>query len=277
MPALQRTLLTAFILATLLALAACGGGRKFAALPPGSPAAFDPAGSDAKAIEIADQVLAAVGGPLAWDKAHELVWDEAILIDGTPQKQGHHAWDRWNGRHHYEFADAAGHSVVAMYELYSDVGAATADRKVVSADAKDNIVAAARKQFSISTPMLFLQFALKSPGVHLKYVEEQGEQGATEPTWDSIKVTFDPALKADGYYYVLVNKKTHLIDIVENVPQGKPDDYRIAYRWSDWQDVGGLKIATKRQNVGLASEQWVFSNIKVHGSADEDFYVPVVQ
>ena len=46
----------------VFALVGCGAGRTTFALYPSASAAFDRAGSDPKAVEIADRVIAAAGG-----------------------------------------------------------------------------------------------------------------------------------------------------------------------------------------------------------------------
>ena len=273
-----RTLAPAVLLATSLA-AGCVAARTVAATQPGSPAAFDPAKSDEKAIAIADRVLTAVGGEAAWLATKEIVWSQRILHDGKAVVDGKHAWDRWNGRHRYSWPDPEGQEIVAMYELDSDVGSATVDKRGVSSGSGVNIIAEAKKRWAADTYMLFMPFKLKDPGMKLGWVEERADEGQTVAKWDVIKVTFEPGVgpSPGDTYYVLVNRETNLIDIVEHVAAGKSDEQRIGYRWDGWTDSGGLKFSTRRQNIGYAGEQIEFSGIELHASPDEDHYVPVLR
>src|SRR5688572_3589979 len=79
-------------------LAACGGRSAFQRYP-GAPVAFDRAGSEAKAVEIADKVFAAAGGVGNWDKAKQLRWRQVVTSDGKQIIDVEQIWDRWNARH----------------------------------------------------------------------------------------------------------------------------------------------------------------------------------
>ena len=83
--------------ASALALAACGGGRTTAATQP-SPAAFDPAKSDPKAVAAVDAMLGVLGGPGAWTNVKQVQWDQKYTRDGKVAGWFKHSWDRWNGR-----------------------------------------------------------------------------------------------------------------------------------------------------------------------------------
>src|SRR5688572_26991257 len=103
----------------LLAVAACGPGRTSYARYPGAPVAFDRATADPKALEIADKVFAAGGGPGNWEKAKQIRWTQTTTTDGKVVQSGEQAWDRWNGRHYGRLKGAESDLVVA-YELYGD-------------------------------------------------------------------------------------------------------------------------------------------------------------
>jgi hypothetical protein len=127
-----------------------------------------------------------------------------------------------------------------------------------------------------------MHLKLKDPGVHLKFAEERRADGATEADpmkYDVIRVSFDPGVgpSAGDVYYVVVDKATSVIEQVEVVETGKKDDQRIGYKWTDWVEVGGLKFATTRQNLGFAAEKITHTDIKLSETPDEDLYVPVTQ
>ena len=277
------------VLGSLASLAGCGASRTIAATQPGSPAAFDSAGSDAKAVAIADEVLAAAGGAATWAKVKELRWTTAIVDGGETKLKVEHAWDRWNGRAYMknlpQVADAS--PTLAMYELYGDTKAAIVmspggGKELANAGNAKEILATARKRWEQDHFWVTMHLKLKDPGVRLKYVEERIAEGATgatpEMAYDVIQVKFDPGVgpTPGDVFYLIVDKKTHLPHSVENVETGKPDDRRVGYTWLDWVDAGGLKFATTRQNIGLPAEKLTFTDVKVSDAPDEDLYTPPV-
>jgi hypothetical protein len=276
-------------LTVLLALtaAACGSSRTTAATQPGSPAAFAPAASDPKAVEVADKVIAAAGGAAAWDKVKEIQWTVTIYDSGTPKLATKHGWDRWNGRHFMENPGKDGNDTTqAMYELYTDTEAAMiinedGRKQRATKDATEKIIKQARSRFGIDSYPLVMHLKLKDPGVHLKLAEERRAEGATEADpmkYDVLRVSFDPGVgpTPGDVYYVVVDKATSLVDQVEIVYSGKSDDQRIGYKVSDWVESGGLKFATTRQNLGFAAEKITYTDIKVSDTPDEDLYVPTI-
>jgi hypothetical protein len=258
--------------------AACGGSsRSTYATYPGAATAFDPAGSDPKAVELADKVFAAAGGPQGWDQAKQIRWKEAVTRDGAVAAQGEQAWDRWNGRHHGRLETPSG-DVVVMQSLYEE-GSGSAfikNQKMGQAEAAPAIKAA-RERWNFDTAALLMPYLLKSPGTTLKYEGDAADDNK-QPTLEQIKVTFDSRDKArDGStYYVVVRKDTHIIERLEIVKAGQPDASRLGYKLGDWVTVNGMKFPTRHENIGYKGEVITFKDISVSAEPDEDLYVPNV-
>ena len=72
---------------------------------------FDSEGSDAKAIEIADKVMAAMGGRENWDNTRYVTWK----FFGRRL----HVWDKWTGNIRFENGD-----MVVLMNLNSKEGRA---------------------------------------------------------------------------------------------------------------------------------------------------------
>jgi hypothetical protein len=276
----------ALLLAGMLALpaalfTACGPGRTAAATQT-TPAAFDAGKSDAKAIAIADQVIAASGGQAAWDKAKQIEFTAKVTVDGQEKVNVHHIWDRWNGRHHFEKSDPVSKAELMVgYEQYGSAAFGEVDgHSDIPRDQVAKMKGEAEKRIAIDGFNLLMPFKLKDPGATLKFVEERPDPATPDKmAFDVIKLTFDPGvgLTPGDVYYVVVNKTSHLIDHIEMVEAGKADDQRIGYKFDDYQDIGGLKLSLKRQNIGYAAEQLEFSDVKVSGEVDEEQFVPKVQ
>ena len=247
----MRDILTKFVLAAAM-LGACGPGRSTFARHPAAATAFDRAGSDPKALAIADKVVAAAGGTERWNQAKQIKWSEEYANNGKTVLSMEEAWDRWNGRHHtrlHKAGDAtydvgvshnptqskrAGEGdVVVMRKLYEDVGNAFFDsgHGLLPLNAPDvpRAVTTARERWQFDTAALCMPFLLEEPGAKLAYVgEARGE--ADKPPLDDIKVTFDPKDPSrTSTYHVMVDRETNLIDRIEIVEAGQPDNRRLAF------------------------------------------------
>ncbi len=262
-------------------LVGCGPGRTAAATQ-STPAAFDASKSEPKAVAIADQVLAAVGGEAAWAKARQLSWTHKVTIDGKEVVNAHHDWDRWNGRHRYTKTDAVSKAeLMVAYEIFGDAAHGEIDgRSDIAREQVTQMKGEAVKRLQVDAYLLTMPYRLKDPGVTLKYAEERAEPAAPEtPVYDVLKVTFDPGVgpTPGDVYYVIIGKDDHLIRHIEFVEQGKADNERIGYRFEEWQDVNGLKISTRRQNIGYAAEKVEISDIVITDEPSDDLYIRQVK
>ncbi len=272
-----RITLTAFV----IVLVGCGAGRTTFALYPSASATFDRAGSDPKALEIADRVIAAAGGQDKWNAVKQVRWSESVTVGeaGKPPITFDEAWDRWNGRHHQRIR-AEGGDVVVMRSLYEASGTAyhqsgSAMQTLPRVDL-DNAMSNARQRWEFDTGLLLIPFLLEAPGAKLTLVGEvPGEAG--QPPLDDLKVTFDPKDPTrTSTIHAMVNRGTNQVDRIEVVKAGDPETKRIGYKVANWVDVGALKLATVYQNIGFAAEVVTFSKIEAAGDADETLYVPAV-
>lgn len=281
----------------LAVLAACGAGRSTFARPPAAAAAFDRAGSDPKALEIADRVVAAAGGMEHWNQAKQIRWSEEYTNNGKTLIAMDQAWDRWNGRHNARLhqagdaKDTAGTSsdpaeskrggdVVVMHKLYDEGGVAFFDSghgmAPINAPDVPRAMATARERWQFDTALLFMPFLLEEPGSKLAYVGEvPGEDG--KPPLDDLKLTLDPKDPTrTATYHVLVDRDSHLIARVEIVEKGQPDTRRIAFRLGQWTEVAGLKLPMVAEYFGTEGGKIAFKDVSV-GEPDDALYVPTVQ
>ena len=267
--------------ALVVALVGCGAGRTTFARFPAAATAFDRSASDAKAVEIADRVIAAAGGQDKWNAVKQVRWTQSVTTGeaGKPPVVFEEAWDRWNGRHYDRLRGEGGDLVVmrSLYEasqaVYRESGSAR--QSVARADVEGGL-SNARQRFEFDTGLLLLPFLLEAPGVTLtlgpEVVAEPGQ-----PPYDDLKVTFDPKDPTrTSIIHALVNRTTNQIDRVEIVKPGDPDTKRIGYKASAWIDVGGLKLATAFQNIGFVGEVITFSKVAADPEPDENLYVPAV-
>ena len=258
----------------LLVVAACGPGRTSFATYPGAPATFDRSKADPKALEIADKVFAAGGGP-AWANAKQIRWTEVVTSDGKQVSDVEQAWDRWNGRHYGKLAGPE-QDIVVAYELYGDFAIGYAqhgerrDKKQnFDEESRRKYVTIAKERFNQTTAVLALHLMLFDPGAKLEYVGPAKDEAGNE-NYDELKVTFEEPLRKGLEFRLVVDRGTNLPQRIEVFKAGTQE--KIGYTYKDWTTVGGLKFATARGNLGYSGESIVVKDIKV-GSPDDELYI----
>lgn len=263
-----------------VAAAACGPKRTSAASQP-TPAAFDPSKSDAKTLATVDAMLTALGGYDKWQSLKELRFELKYHGEGKLQGWFKHTWDRWNGREHFEMADAnslaAGDPAKIVwldirFDMFdaSKLPFGTFGGQPLGEDDVKKYIAGAKQNLEQNSYFLVVLYKLHDPGVHLSDGGEVKDfQGATDlckPSCTGVKVTFDPEVGKDTWQ-IDVNTDTHQPQMIEKIV----DQGRIAYRIDGWTDAGGLKWPAKVTNVGVPTEFFEFDNIVVDEPSDAEF------
>jgi hypothetical protein len=260
--------------ALVLAVAACGGSsRTTYARHPGAALMFDRTSQDAKAIEIADKVIAAHGGGEKWAGAKQLRWSQTVTQDGKEIIGGEEAWDRWNGRH-WGKARREGGDIVVMRSLYADDGKVFMEkedrlRKIEGGAAE--AITAAKQRWDLDTALMFMPWLLEEPGTKLEVAGEAKSEDGKEQ--DVLKVTFDPKdTTRTSTYFVVVDRATSTIARIEIQKAGRPENERLGYALTDYQDAGGMKYPTQAKNLGI-NEVMTFKDLKI-SNPDEDLWTP---
>jgi hypothetical protein len=279
----MKALRHSIAVAIALLAAACGGGRTSPATQPG---AFNAAQSDPKAVALADQMLAKLGGAAAWDSVKQIKWEQRVSRDGKLTAVFRHAWDRWNARHRFELVDLASmekakregrpdevRSTVAMYELFDrqGKGTATADGQQLDTATRDEMVASAYKAWQGDSYRLAAIYKVKDPGVKLALKgQRQPVKEFCKPTCDVIEVTFAPEVGKD-VWLLNVNTSTKMPEVLE---KQMADGKQLGFGMTGWTQVGALRFPTKFQNLG-ANEVIEIRDIQV-GEPQDDLYIPTV-
>jgi hypothetical protein len=263
------------ILLLALAVAACGPGRTTFASYPNAPAKFDRAASEPKALEIADKVFAAAGGPGNWEKAKQVRWHQTITSDGKVTLDAETAWDRWNGRPWAKLIQGE-QALVVAYELYGDLKIGFAEEKEgrkksnFDESTRTTYVNKAREQFNVATAVLALQFMLFEPGAKIGYIGPANDDAGAEK-YDQLKVTFDEPMRKDLEFHLVVDRATNLPHRIE-VVRGME---KIGYTLTNWVTVNGMKFATARGNMGYSGESIAIKDIKVSDPEDDLYIAPL--
>ncbi|WP_345054415.1 hypothetical protein [Hymenobacter glaciei] len=197
---------------------------------------FDAAGSDAKAVAIADRVMREMGGYEAWQNARYFGWS---FFGGQYQ-----LWDKYTGDFHWEKD-----TLVANYNLNTKRGQVFSRGQDVSATPTGQKVLDKLNPIWINNMYwLLMPFKLKDSGVTLLYKGE-AKTLAGAPA-DLLQMTFkNVGVTPQNRYEILVNRATGLVD--EWAYFAKADDAQPAFRrrWTDYVRHGQLLLAADRSDA----------------------------
>jgi len=258
-------------LAVAIALLGCAPTRTTIARYPNAAPAFDRTASDAKAVEIADKVVAAAGGLDKWQAVKQIRWSETVTNDGKVVLDGEEGWDRWNARQYGRLIGDHG-DVIIHHEIYGDkdeaYGESGGKREDLSPQDMPQALKVAVERWQYDTAALCMPFLLEEVGSRLTYVgQAAGDDG--KPL-EVLKLEFDPKDKArtGTAYQVDIDPATNVIARIEVVRAGG----NIGYKVGGWTDVKGMKFPSTMNNIGLPGEVISFKKVEI-GDPEDSLYV----
>lgn len=196
-------------------------------------AGFDSAGSDPKAIEIADAVMRKMGGRENWDRTRYLTW----RFFGRRL----HVWDRWTGDIRFEEADR-----ITLMNIHGMKGRAwKAGVEVTEADSLKKYVDRGFRAWINDSYWLVMPYKLKDSGVTLTYAGEAKMENGRDAyvltlTFNAVGVT------PQNKYDVFVDRERMLVEqwaFYRNASDEKP---RFSGPWTGWEPHGGILLSAGR-------------------------------
>lgn len=218
-----------------------------------NPAApgFNAAASDAKAIQIADQVMEAMGGRQQWDDLHYISWD----FFGARQL----LWDKWGGRVRI---DSPRDSSVYLVDLRTLSGKVWRHDTLLTDP--DQIAQNLQKAKSIwinDSYWLVMPFKLKDSGVSLKYLRQDSTQQGQAA--EVLELTFAAVGDTpENKYEVYVDQSDHLIKQWAFFKSAQQDTASAIWPWDNYQDFGGLLLSADRSDGKGPREVEVFTEME---------------
>lgn len=195
--------------------------------------AFNLAGSDAKAMVIADEVMAKLGGRENWDKTRYVMW----RFFGRRL----HVWDKWTGNARIESG-----KLIILMNLNTKTGRAWEDGQEITHP--DSLQKELKKGYAFwvnDSYWMFMPYKLKDSGVTLKYHGEG--RMADSSAADILELTFENVgLTPQNKYLVYVNKATRMVgqwDYFKNSSDAAPG---MSTPWQDWQKYGNIMLSDDR-------------------------------
>lgn len=203
-----------------------------------NPAAqgFDQAGSDAKAIEIADQVMEAMGGRKSWDNERFFTWN----FFGARTLW----WDKLKGDVRVE--SHRGDSTVILLNIFDDTGRVSVKgQEYTQPDSVAKYVQLGKGWWINDGYWLFMPFKLKDSGVTLTYVREDTTESGVSA--DVLQLTFkDVGNTPQNKYHVWVDKSDHMVKQWSFYRQNDMEEPNFVTPWVDYKAYRSILLAGDR-------------------------------
>ncbi|HEV2063949.1 MAG TPA: hypothetical protein VGS00_05315 [Thermoanaerobaculia bacterium] len=229
------------------------------------------AGRDAKADAIGKQLIAAMGGEKAWEKARQFRFDFIVLQEGKKAASRSHAWDRYTGDYRVSGTDKTGAPFTAYFNVNTRNGKVFVSRKLAEGEQQAAMLKSAYGMFINDTYWLLAPWKIFDPGVHLAYEGEKPGPGGS--TCDVLKLSFDEVgLTPKDMYWLYVTRDTHEMIQWQYVLKGASDPPTTA-EWKDWRSFGGIQLATEKPMMGRPV-MIRFENVSVSPTRDDALFRP---
>lgn len=235
----------------LLLLTATGLQPAYAQRSSANPPApgFDATGSDARAVQIADEVMNAMGGRKAWDETHFIAWnffDNRKLV-----------WDKWSGNVR---VDNLKNDQTVILNINTDQGRVYRNgAEETNADSVAKYVRQAKGAWINDSYWLVMPFKLKDSGVTLNYLGEDKTPDG-KPA-DVLQLTFkNVGNTPENKYKIWVDKQSHLVSQWAYFPKATDETPRFTLPWTSYEKHGGILLSGGRGERKL-TEIMVFTGL----------------
>src|SRR5262245_37159898 len=226
---------------------------------------------DPKADAVGKELIAAMGGMPAWEKARLFRFDFVVVREGKEVARFAHAWDRYTGDYRVSGVDKAGAPYVALFNVNTKQGRAWVNGVSVDGADKDKRLESAYGRFINDTYWLLAPWKIFDPGVHLTYDGEKACPGGG--TCDVLRLSFENVglTPKDVYWMWVTRDGRHMIQW-QYVLGGASDPPTTA-QWKDWRNTGGLMLSLDKTMVGEPFEIR-FENVAVGPTRDDSLFTP---
>jgi len=199
---------------------------------------FDLEGSDARAVEIADQVMEAMGGRAAWDATRYVSWK----FFGRRT----HFWDKHTGDIRVEGAGRDdGKPYLILMNLHSMRGRAWRDGVEVSGDELAELLDLGEAAWINDSYWMFMPYKLKDSGVTLEYLGAGTMEDGREA--EVLELTFrDVGRTPENKYHVYVSTETGLVEQWDYYAAFSDEEPGFRVPWHNWQRYGEILLSDNR-------------------------------
>ncbi|TMQ71981.1 MAG: hypothetical protein E6K81_08710 [Candidatus Eisenbacteria bacterium] len=211
------------------------------------PASAETAASDPKAVEIADQVMKALGGKPKWDSLHYLRWSFEVAVGDTVRPGRRHAWDKYTGWQRVDGTNRAGQLFTYVENLNDSTGMGWVNGNAIEGDSLKKLMRSAHGAWINDSYWFLMPYKLRDPGVTLKY-DGEVKDSVTAVVYDRLALSFENVGMTPGdHYWVYVNRANHRVEKWEHLLQGAQPP-PVPWTWEGWEEHDGLWFPTAHKN-----------------------------
>lgn len=198
-----------------------------------------PGSSDKKAIEIAREVLKAMGGKEAWDNTHYISWNffgsRSLL------------WDKWTGLVRIEWLKKQRKVIV---NLSNGSGKVQLDGvEQTHPDSLAKYLQMGKEVWINDAYWLVMPFKLLDPGVTLKYLGQNKTEDGRKA--DLLQLTFDNVgVTPKNKYKVWVDSESRLVTQWAYFEKFTDTEPKFTNAWSDYKRYGNILLSGSRGKEG---------------------------
>ncbi|TVQ57098.1 MAG: hypothetical protein EA377_01200 [Phycisphaerales bacterium] len=215
---------------------------------------FNEEDSDARAIELADAVMRAMGGRDAWDQTRYLTWN----FFGVRR----HVWDKHTGDLRVDWADReTGAAYVVLMNLDSGEGSVYEDGREIT----DEEVIQARLDFARTAWIndsywIFMPYKLKDTGVTLTHIGTRDT--AAGESAEVVQLTFEGVGETpENKYHVYIDPDSKLVVQWDFFARYDDQSPALSTPWTNWEQYARIMLSDDRGNGRRHSEVAVADEI----------------
>lgn len=223
---------------------------------------FNMAGSDPKAVALADEVMDALGGRKNWDKTRYITWN----FFGNRRL----TWDKWTGDVRIDYLKS---DQTTLLNVNTEKGRVMKNgQELTQPDSVTKYVGQAKSAWINDSYWLLMPYKLKDSGVTLKYIgPEKTEEGFEA---EKIQLTFENVGDTpQNKYYVWISPVSHMVIQWAYFAKADNEKPNFITPWKSYTKQGKVMISGdrgQRQITDIA----VFS--KLPESVFESFEKPTL-
>lgn len=200
-------------------------------------AGFDLANSDPAAIELADSVMAAMGGRQNWDRTRFISWNFFGRRDLT--------WDKMEGNVRIESHPDSTIYLLNINDLKGRVQ--VNGQEITHPDSLQKLLTKGKSIWINDSYWLVMPFKLKDSGVTLKYVGEDTTQ--TGLMCNVLELTFhNVGDTPQNKYRVYVDVKDNLVKQWAYYKDASQDSASQIWPWDNYKRYGSLLLSSDRSD-----------------------------
>ncbi len=230
----------------LIALFVGGFTASTTAQKSANPAAkgFNAAGSDAKAIALADAAMDAMGGRKNWDNTRYITWN----FFGNRRL----TWDKWTGDARVENLK---NDQTVLLNVNNDKGRVMKNgEEITQPDSVAKYVKQAKSAWINDSYWLVMPYKLKDSGVTLKYLgEDKTEDGAAA---EKIQMTFENVGDTpQNKYHVWLSPESKMVTQWAYFSKAENEKPNFTMPWKSYQSHGKVMLSGDRGQRQLTDIQ----------------------